>query len=49
MIVGLCDRFKKLPSEILNEDAEMLRLLQIYHRAHPQPTNPDEEVTDWDE
>jgi len=27
----LCDRWHKLPSEILAEDAEMLRLLVIAH------------------
>jgi hypothetical protein len=29
MVLGLCDRWHKLPSEVLAEPAEMLRLLTI--------------------
>lgn len=29
MILGLCRQFHKLPSEILNEDASLLRYLKI--------------------
>jgi hypothetical protein len=29
MIVGLCERFGPLPSAVLAEDAELLRLLRI--------------------
>jgi hypothetical protein len=28
-VIGLCDRWKKLPSEVLAEPAEMWRLLKI--------------------
>jgi hypothetical protein len=30
-VLGLCDRWHKLPSEVLAEPAEMFRLLQIAH------------------
>lgn len=33
MILTLCQRFHKLPSEILNEDVELLQLLQIWQRG----------------
>jgi hypothetical protein len=29
MILGICDRFKVLPSQVYAEDAGMLRLLKI--------------------
>lgn len=29
MVLGLCDRFSKLPSDIYAEDADLLRLLKI--------------------
>lgn len=29
MIVGLCERFGKLPSELENEDTEIMRMLRI--------------------
>jgi hypothetical protein len=29
MIVGLCERFGKLPSEVYEEDSEILRMLMI--------------------
>ncbi len=28
-MVGLCERFHKLPSEVLAEDVEMLRMVRI--------------------
>ena len=33
MIVGLCDRFKKLPSEVLAEDASLLYYLDVVERG----------------
>lgn len=36
-IVGLCDRFSCLPSEVLREDAEILRYLKIIDRGAPEP------------
>lgn len=42
MILTLCDRFHKLPSEILEEDVELLQLLQIWKRGNP----PDERSDD---
>lgn len=35
MIVGLCDRFHCLPSQLLEEDAELLRLVRIVDIAKP--------------
>jgi hypothetical protein len=29
MILGVCDRFHVLPSQVMAEDAELLRLLRI--------------------
>lgn len=36
MILGLCDRFHKLPSEVLAEDASLLRLLEIVELGAPR-------------
>lgn len=36
MILGLCDRWHKLPSEILAEDAALLRLLAIERLGIPE-------------
>jgi hypothetical protein len=33
-VIGLCDRWHKLPSEVLAEPAQALRLLDIYGRGH---------------
>ncbi len=35
MILGLCTRFHKLPSEVLAEDAELLQLLTIEQLGTP--------------
>lgn len=35
MIIRMCRFFHKLPSEILDEDAEILQLMGIYNLAHP--------------
>lgn len=48
MVITLCDRFHKLPSEILNEDVELLRWLTIYtalkddgdEERTPEPEGP---------
>jgi hypothetical protein len=36
MILGLCDRFHCLPSELLAEDAVLLRLLAIERLGTPE-------------
>lgn len=36
MILGLCDRFHCLPSELLAEDAALLRLLAIERLGTPE-------------
>jgi hypothetical protein len=36
-VIGLCDRWHKLPSEVLAEPAHHLRLLDIYSRGHHVP------------
>lgn len=33
MVIGLCERFSKLPSELENEDATILRMLEIVHQG----------------
>jgi hypothetical protein len=33
IVLSLCDRWNKLPSEVMAEDAEMLYLLNIEQRA----------------
>jgi hypothetical protein len=35
MIISLCQFFHKLPSEILEEDAEMLQLVKLYELSKP--------------
>ena len=35
LLISLCERFHKLPSEILAEDAQLLQLLQIRDRGNP--------------
>jgi len=35
LILGLCERFGKLPSEVLAEDAHLLQLLAIERLAAP--------------
>ena len=36
MMIGLCERFHCLPSQLDKEDAEFLRMIDIYDRAHPE-------------
>lgn len=33
-MIGLCDRWHKLPSEVLAEDARLMRMLDIYRLGH---------------
>ena len=33
-MVGLCDRWHALPSQVLAEDAGLLRLLDVYRLGH---------------
>lgn len=35
MLITLCHFFHKLPSEILEEDAEVIQLMQLYQMANP--------------
>lgn len=35
-MIGLCERFSCLPSQLYQEDAEFLRLLHIYNRGNPK-------------
>ena len=34
IIIGLCDRWKVLPSQVRAEGADVLRLLDVYHLGH---------------
>lgn len=36
MIIGLCDRFKVLPSQVLAEDSELLRMLAVIDLGTPE-------------
>lgn len=38
MIIDLCDRWHKLPQEVLSADASLLRLLRIVAEGTPTPT-----------
>ena len=35
MIIGLCQRFHCLPSQLLAEPADLLRMVEIFDLAHP--------------
>jgi hypothetical protein len=35
VIIGLCERFHCLPSQLYAEDAEFFRLLNIHRRGNP--------------
>jgi hypothetical protein len=41
-ILRLCDRFKKLPSEILAEDAELFRLITLEDLGRTDEPQPGE-------
>jgi hypothetical protein len=36
MVLALCDRFRCLPSQVLREDAELIRLINIVGLAKPE-------------
>lgn len=36
-MLGLCDRFRCLPSQVYAEDAEILRLIRIEALGRPDP------------
>jgi hypothetical protein len=40
-VLGLCDRFKALPSQVLAEDASLLRLLKLEHHGKREEESPD--------
>lgn len=42
MIIGLCDRWNKLPEEIEAMDASALRLLDIIRRGRPEEDGEEE-------
>lgn len=44
-MLGLCDRFKCLPSQLYEEDAELMRMIVIQRRGtkQEQPEEPEEE------
>jgi hypothetical protein len=41
VLIGLADRWKCRPSEVLAEDAAVLRLLDVYNLAHPPEEGGD--------
>lgn len=43
-MLGLCDRFKKLPSEVLAEEAGIIRLLKIEQLGRKVEDEDDGEV-----
>lgn len=40
-MLGLCDRFKKLPGQVLAEDAGLLRLLRLEQHGRREEVSPD--------
>lgn len=46
MVLGLCDRFKKLPSELEYESADLIRLVTIQQMGHKQQEtgSPEDEL-----
>ncbi|HEY5396220.1 MAG TPA: hypothetical protein VIL16_12565 [Trebonia sp.] len=40
--MGLCRLFGALPSQVLAEDASVLRLLDVYTRGHREEDEEDE-------
>ena len=41
LIVGLCDRFHCLPSQLLEEDWELLRMLELVELGRPDDEGDD--------
>ncbi len=47
-ILGLCERFGCLPSQLLDEDADLMRLLTIEYLAAPDPgPEPEADLEEW--
>ena len=44
--MGLCREFKKLPSEVLAEDAYLIRLLNIERLGKPEREEVNEEYAE---
>ena len=42
LILGLCERFHCLPSQLLDEDATLLQMLAISARGNPPQQAPDD-------
>lgn len=40
MVIGLCRQFHCLPSQLMKEDAEFLRLVLIDHMGTPRDQSP---------
>lgn len=43
LVLGLCERFHCLPSQIMNESADLLRLIAIQDEGTPEPEYSMEE------
>jgi hypothetical protein len=41
MIIGICRRFHVLPSQVLDEPAELLQLIHLDHLANPEGEDGD--------
>jgi len=41
MLISLCRFFHKLPSEILDEDVEVIQLMTLYHLGNPGEVGRD--------
>jgi hypothetical protein len=48
MIIGLCERFHKLPSEVMAEDAGLLRMLRIVERGGMPDEQRSRDRGDWE-
>lgn len=46
-VVGLCDRFKCLPSQLMGEDASLLRLVAIEARGKRKQQEQESDVDDY--
>jgi hypothetical protein len=42
MILGLCERFHTVPSAIRSEEADIIRLIKIYHAGHRKEGDDDD-------
>lgn len=41
-VVGLCEKFGCLPSQLYKEDVELIQLLNIIEMGTPEEAEPDE-------